>query len=159
MLIEAGWEIRPEVSFNHFGERGVVDIVAWRAATRTVLLVELKTELADVNDLLAVTDRRRRLAAVIANPFGWEPHLIGQWIVLALSRTNQRRVADHQVALRSAFPSDGRSVKRWLARPTSPVSALWFLPDSHATGRRRRSAPTQRVRRGNASVGRPRMAA
>jgi transcriptional regulator with XRE-family HTH domain len=23
LLIEAGWEVRPEVSFNHFGERGV----------------------------------------------------------------------------------------------------------------------------------------
>lgn len=27
MLTAAGWEVRPEVSFNHFGERGVVDIV------------------------------------------------------------------------------------------------------------------------------------
>jgi transcriptional regulator with XRE-family HTH domain len=155
LLIDAGWEIRPEVSFNHFGERGVVDIVAWHAATHTLLLVELKTELADVNDLLAVTDRRRRLAGIIAKPFGWDPDAVGQWVVVVASRTNTRRVADHRVALRSAFPSDGRSVKGWLARPTSPVSALWFLPDSHAMGRRRASAATHRVRRGSASVGRP----
>ena len=62
LLLNAGWEVRPEVSFNHFGERGVVDLIAWHAATRTLLLVELKTELADINDLLGVTDRRRRLA-------------------------------------------------------------------------------------------------
>ena len=159
MLIDAGWEIHPEVSFNHFGERGVVDIVAWHAATRTVLLIELKTALADVNDLLAVTDRRRRLAAIIAKPFGWDPDLVGQWVVVAASRTNERRVADHRVALRSAFPSDGRSVKGWLARPISPMSALWFLPDSHPTGRRRASAPTQRVRGGSANVGRSRVPA
>src|SRR5262245_5474665 len=34
MLVEAGWEVRPEVSFNNFGERGVVDLVAWNAEAR-----------------------------------------------------------------------------------------------------------------------------
>src|SRR5438128_7295664 len=29
-----GWEFAPEVSFNIRGERGVIDILAWHAATR-----------------------------------------------------------------------------------------------------------------------------
>ena len=64
-LVELGWEVRPEVSFSHFGERGVVDLVAWHGASRSLLLVELKTELVDLGDLLATMDRRRRLATVI----------------------------------------------------------------------------------------------
>jgi hypothetical protein len=152
LLIDAGWQVRPEVSFNHFGERGVVDIVAWNAQYRATLLVELKTELADVNDLLAVTDRRRRLAAVIAEPFEWRPEIVGQWVVVAASRTNERRVADHRAVIRSAFPTDGRSIAGWLARPDRGASALWFLPDSPGVGRRRRSGPTQRVRAPRSNV-------
>jgi Holliday junction resolvase-like predicted endonuclease len=92
MLMDAGWEVRPEVSFSHYGERGVVDLVAWHAASRTLLLVELKTELVDINDMLAVTDRRRRLAANIAEPFGWLPAAVASWVVVAESRTNRRRL-------------------------------------------------------------------
>ncbi|MEO5703858.1 MAG: helix-turn-helix transcriptional regulator, partial [Candidatus Limnocylindrales bacterium] len=130
ILIAAGWEVRPEVSFNHWGERGVVDLVAWHAKEHVVVLIELKTELVDVNDLLTVTDRRRRLAAAIVKPFGWVPRVVGQWVVVASSRTNERRLADHRASLRAAFPADGRAVSGWLADPSLPISALWFLPDS-----------------------------
>jgi hypothetical protein len=159
LLIAAGWEVRPEVSFNHYGERGVVDLVAWHVATRTVLLVELKTELADINDLLATTDRRRRLAATIVDPFRWKPVRVGQWVVVADSRTNRRRLAQHAAVLRTAFPADGRSVGGWLRKPDSDVSALWFLTDSDGSSNRRCHAPRLRVGRARSSVGDARKAA
>src|SRR5262245_44990256 len=159
MLVEAGWEVRPEVSFNNFGERGVVDLVAWNAEARVLLLVELKTELVDPNDLLAVADRRRRLAEKIVEPFGWKPAIVGQWVVVADSRTNRRRLAQHQALLRSAFPADGRAVAGWLARPMKPLSALWFLPDFNGVSVRRGRAPRLRVRASAASVKPPRQAA
>lgn len=147
-----GWEVRPEVSFNHFGERGIVDLVAWHSATSTILLIEIKTELADINGLLGVTDRRRRLATVIGRTCGWEPEAVGQLLVVAESRTNHRRVADHRTLLKATFPGDGRSVAGWLARPRSTLNALWFLPDSAAAGVRRASAPRIRVRAAAPSV-------
>ena len=73
LLTDARWFVRPEVSFNHFGERGIVDLIAWHPPTRTLLPIEFKTELADVNRLLGTTDVRRRLAATIAEPIGWAP--------------------------------------------------------------------------------------
>jgi transcriptional regulator with XRE-family HTH domain len=147
LLVDAGWEVKPEVSFNHFGERGIVDLVAWFAPTRTLLLIEIKTEIADVNDLLAVTGRRARLAERIVEPFGWRPAHVAQWLVVAESRTNERRVADHRAMLRAAFPDDGRGVRGWIRRPVRAVAALWFLPDSSASSTRRASAPRLRVRR------------
>ncbi len=152
LLREAGWDVRPEVSFNHFGERGVVDLLAWHAASRTLLVVELKTELADVNNLLAVNDRRRRLAAKIAEPFGWQPLVVAQWVVVAESRTNERRLSAHRTVLRAAFPADGRAVGGWLAHPGGPLAALSFLPDSGASSTRRAAAPRLRVRQPRASV-------
>jgi transcriptional regulator with XRE-family HTH domain len=37
-LTAAGWEIVPEFTFNHYGDRGSVDILAWHAAERILLL-------------------------------------------------------------------------------------------------------------------------
>jgi transcriptional regulator with XRE-family HTH domain len=151
-LVATGWEVRPEVSFNAFGERGIVDLVGWHAATRTVLLVEIKTELTDINGLLGVADRRRRLAALIARSCGWEPIAVGEWIVVAEGRTNRRRAAEHRTMLRSGFPADGRSIAAWLADPSGPIHALWFLPDSTQAGVRRAQAPRVRVRPSSANV-------
>jgi len=158
-LIDAGWIVRPEVSFNHFGERGVVDLVAWHEATRTVLLIELKTELADISDLLATTDRRRRLVDRIVEPFGWKPLRVGQWVVVAESRTNHRRLAQHRTVLRAAFPTDGRSIEGWLANPDRDAAVLWFLTDSEEGSDRRHRAPTLRVSTSRASVDHRRQAA
>jgi hypothetical protein len=152
MLVAAGWAVRPEVSFSHFGERGVVDLVAWHESSQTVLLIELKTELADINDLLAVTGRRRRLALVIAEPLGWKPANVAQWVVIAAGRSNERRVAAHRTLLRAAFPADGRSIAGWLANPVGSPSALWFLPNSHSVSRRRGPATPIRVRRPRSNV-------
>ena len=152
LLIDAGWDVRPEVSFNHFGERGVVDLLAWHVATRSLLLVEVKTEIADVSNLLAVADRRRRLASAIAAPFDWLPATVAQWVVVAESRTNERRLAAHRAFIRAAFPADGRAIRGWLRNPHGPIAALSFLPGSSGSSARRRAAPTQRVRDARSSV-------
>ncbi|MEK6720428.1 MAG: helix-turn-helix transcriptional regulator [Chloroflexota bacterium] len=157
VLGAAGWTARPEVSFSHFGERGVVDIVAWHAGRRTVLIVELKTQIVDIGDLLATMDRRRRLAAVIVAPFGWEPAQVGSWVVVTDTRTNRRRLSDHRSALRSAFPQDGRAVEGWLARPSGPIAALSFLTDETPTSTRQTSRASLRVpTRGTCTRGRTR---
>ena len=36
-----GWELAPEASFSIYGERGVIDALAWHPLTRSLLVVEL----------------------------------------------------------------------------------------------------------------------
>jgi len=144
-LAGRGWDVRPEVSFSHYGERGVVDLVAWHAATSTLLLVELKTELVDVGDLLATMDRRRRLASVIGAGLGWTPSSVGAWVLFTETRTNRRRIAEFSKLLRAAFPTDGRSMARWLAKPDRSLAALSFLPDSDQARSGTRPGPIRRV--------------
>jgi transcriptional regulator with XRE-family HTH domain len=145
-LIGSGWEVAPEVSFNHYGERGVIDLVAWHPAARTLLIVELKTEIVDVNELLGVMDRRCRIAPQAVRERGWVAHDTSAWIVVAESRTNRRRIAEFRSVLRAAFPEDGRSVAGWLSRPTRQQRALWILPDARSGTLGRNSAPIKRVR-------------
>jgi transcriptional regulator with XRE-family HTH domain len=143
---QAGWEIRPEVSFSLGGERGVVDLLAWHAATRTLLVIELKTDIVDVGELLGTFDRKRRLAWRIAATLDWRPSVVGAAVVITEGRTNRRRVAAHALTLRAALPDDGRRLRAWLAAPAGPSAALTFLPDHRATSGRRGSANPRRVR-------------
>jgi transcriptional regulator with XRE-family HTH domain len=52
VLDRGGWQIEFEFGFNVFGERGSVDVLAWHAATRTLLIVEVKSRLLDLQDML-----------------------------------------------------------------------------------------------------------
>src|SRR4029079_5081268 len=61
-----GWVAQPEVSFAVFGERGVIDILAWHPGRRALLVIELKTDIHDVNELVGTVDRKGRLAQRIA---------------------------------------------------------------------------------------------
>src|SRR5206468_12060804 len=64
------WTIEPEVSYSIYGERGVIDVLARHAATGHVVVIELKTEIVDVNDLVGRVDQKRRLAIEIAHKRG-----------------------------------------------------------------------------------------
>lgn len=141
------WTIRPEVSFSISGERGIVDVVAWHPARRALLIIELKTDIVDVNDLVGGVDRKRRLAGRIAAELGYHPLTVSTWVVVAPGRTNRRRIAVHGAMLRAAFPVDGRGVRCWLRDPDRAIDALSLWPESHAETVRSDPAPVRRVRR------------
>ena len=143
-----GWVAEPEVSFSIYGERGIIDILAWHPVRGILLVIELKTEFVDVNELMGSVDRKRRLAAVIAKERGWDPVAIGTWVVLCENRTNRRALAAHETVLRAKSPVDGRQMRAWLRQPDGRVDALSFLPSVHVAGIRRDLAPIRRVNRG-----------
>ncbi len=53
-----------------------IDLLAWHAPTRTLLVIEIKTELVDVGDLLSVMDRKVRLAPEIGAGRRWRPRRV-----------------------------------------------------------------------------------
>jgi transcriptional regulator with XRE-family HTH domain len=129
-----GWLRSPEVTFAIYGERGVIDLLAFHEASGSLLVIELKTIIADVNELVGVMDRKIRLAARIAAERGWPARSVSAWVAVLESRSNRRRMAAHRSMLRSAFPDDGHAVRRWLAAPQGVVRGLSFL--SFATSSR-----------------------
>ena len=154
------WVLAPEVSFAIYGERGVIDILAWHPGRRALLVVELKTDLADINELVGTFDRKRRLAREVAAARGWDPVTVSAWLIVSGSRTNRRRVGAHAAMLRAAFSDDGRAMRGWLRDPVRAVGALSFWTDSRAGTHRPTSRPVRRVRIGSgptAERGRPRL--
>src|SRR4029079_17838803 len=61
LLEGLGWQVRPEVSFSVFGERGSIDLVAWHPTARILLVVEVKTSLNSVEETLRRHDLKVRL--------------------------------------------------------------------------------------------------
>lgn len=144
-LVGLGWEVVPEFSFNHFGDRGSVDVLAWHPGQRILLIVEVKATLTDLQDLLAALSRKVRVVpAIAAQTFGWEPLHVAQLLFVGDTKGNRAVVSRHAAIFDAAFPMRSREARTWVSRPAGAVNALWFT-----SSRSDPSAPVarQRVRR------------
>ena len=144
----AGWRFASEVSFSNYGDRGIIDLLAWHEPTRSLLVIELKTEFVDMNELIGTLDRKRRNATQIARKRGWlvEPSGVSVWVIVADTSTNRHRATDHRAMLGTAYPSDGRSMRGWLRTPIGEIRCLSFWPVSHPGTATARSGVRQPVR-------------
>jgi DNA-binding XRE family transcriptional regulator len=128
------WVVTPEVTFAIYGDRGIIDMLAWHPGRRAVLIIELKTDIADVNELLGTLDRKRRLGRKVAEERGLAPMAVSAWLIVADSRTNRRRLEAHRAMVGSALPDSGPSIRQWLRDPLDTRGAVSFW--SAATARR-----------------------
>jgi len=146
-LVRLGWETAMEVTFAIYSDRGSIDILAFHARSRTVLVVEIKTVIPDFQSMVSSVDRKSRLALQIAASRGWHGTTVARLLVVADGSTSRDRVARLDASLRSVFPARGGAVRAWLRAPDRPLSGLLFFrraTHDRITGRR---AGVQRVRR------------
>lgn len=143
----AGFEVIVEYTFNHYGERGSVDIAAWHPGERALLLVEVKSRLTDLQDLFATFARKVRIVPdLLAREAGWDRRYLGRLLVVAGTDANRRVVADHSASFAATFPGRAVDVRRWLRRPSGHLGAIWFVRDSGHTDGTKRRGGAQRVR-------------
>ncbi len=155
MLGHEGWAFEAEVSFSILGERGIVDQLGWHQATSHLLVIELKTEFVDINEMLGTLDRKVRLARSIAAQRGWHPQAVSVWLIVAESRTNRRHAADHSTLLGSRFSCDGRSLVAFLRHPVAPTRGLAFWTNVDGGGARREELAARRAVRHRSVSGQP----
>ena len=157
-LIAQGWLTRVEVTFNHFGERGSADIVAWHAPTRTLLIVEVKTRIADVQATVSTFERKVRvLPEVLAREEGWRVATVGRLLLIADTHANRAIVREHQRIFGAVWPARTSATRRWIRRP-EPSSrtdrrgfgGAWFLPYERLGSGSARIRQVQRVHRPSA---------
>lgn len=143
-MAEHGWSVAPEVTFSVFGERGSIDLLASHPDAGAIAVIELKTEIASIEEMLRRHDVKCRLAAEIAlSRFGHPVRCVGKILLVADSRTNRRRVEQHSTLFGRVDPERTVAVRRWLRRPDGPIAGLAFLPVNDQAGTR------QRVRAGS----------
>ena len=144
-LRAAGWETLVEFSFNVYGERGSVDILAWHAATRTLLIVEVKSRFTDLQAMLLSLSRKLRLVpGEVRRELGWDPVAVGRVVVVPGSKETRTILARHQSMFESTLPARTMAIRRWLKAPTGPISGMWLVSPV-VVGRE--GGPTERPRR------------
>lgn len=147
LLGAAGWMVRPEVSYSEWGERGSIDLLGWHASTRSLLIVEVKSELASVEETLRKHDEKVRLGSVVASRrLGWSPLTVSRVLVLPATRTTSRRLAAHAGVLGSVYPTRSQGVRTWWSQPTGELSGLLLVPDIDRGGVTARRGGPNRVR-------------
>jgi len=137
-----GWFVRVEVSYSHFGERGRIDLLAFHPGSGILLVIELKTDLVDVQALLGSLDVKTRLAPRVVERFGWSPRVVVPAIVFLEHSATRKRLARVD-SLFEQFDLRGRGAISWLRRPTDarPRGLLWFARTKPGPG-----SPGPRIR-------------
>jgi transcriptional regulator with XRE-family HTH domain len=147
-LRAAGWSALTEVSFNHYGDRGSVDILALHPATRTALVVEVKSEIASGEEMLRRLDVKARVGGRLAlERFGERPVRVARLLVVRDSTANRSRVARLEPLLAGALPLRSGELRRWLASPGPAIGGLLFLPTARDSSRGAVGRGARRVRR------------
>jgi transcriptional regulator with XRE-family HTH domain len=131
-LTAAGWLCAVEVSFNHYGDRGRYDILAYHPATGTLLVIEVKTAVGDVQATLGQLDVKLRLARTVARERGWNARHVARLLVIADER-QQHRIVHRRAALFASFALRSHAARAWLRHHTAGADGLLiYLPRTDA---------------------------
>lgn len=155
-----GWDLRIEVTYAVYGQNGSIDVLAWHQESRSLLVLEIKTEITSGESTIRRLDEKVRLAADIARErFGWTARTVSRLLVVEDTTTARRRVTVGGALFRAAFPSRAVEVRRWLRAPAVSLSGLMFLPPTNRRrhmssrgGRHRVRSPSVVVRSGGSRV-------
>jgi transcriptional regulator with XRE-family HTH domain len=144
-LTRTRWRVFPEVSFNHYGDRGSCDLVAWHAPSRMLLVVEVKTRIGNLEETLRRLDVKARLGRQLAAELSLPPPcIVTRALVVAESHGARRVIAGHP-ALFARFQHRGRGAFAWLRTPSGAAGLLWF--EQPADSVHGGVIPAERVRR------------
>jgi hypothetical protein len=148
LLRDFAWHVEFEVTYAVYGANGSIDVLAWHAASASLLVIEIKTEVASAEATARKLDEKVRLGAQIAlQRFGWQARSVSRLLVIEATATARRRVARAGELFDAAFPSRGAAVRRWLRNPTATCSALLFLSPSSPRSGIHKAGGRHRVRR------------
>ena len=118
----------------------------------TLLVIEVKTDLVDVQALLGAMDRKTRLSAHVAAQFGWQVGRVVPGIVFLEDRTTRRKL-DEMAGLFDRYALRGRAAISWMRQPApagahQPSGILWFMKLPNARVVRIGGQRVRRSRRG-----------
>lgn len=113
LLVSFGWDVQLEVTYAYVRASGSIDVFAWHAPTRSLLVIEIKTEVTSREATIRKLDEKARLAAQIAlERFGWTAAFVSRLLVIEATSTARRRVAAAGALFDAAFPVRGVAVRR-----------------------------------------------
>lgn len=141
-FIRDRWRVEAEASYSEFGERGRIDLLACHPDERLLSVVEVKTELADLQDLLGGLSVKARLAPGVGRRLGWGASRVLTVLAVAATARNRSIVGAHPTLFR---PFERRWFRGHGLAVVDQDRVLLWIPAS-AVGRPRWLAGRRRVR-------------
>jgi transcriptional regulator with XRE-family HTH domain len=138
LLNANGWLAASEVSFSIRGERGSIDVLAFHPSTTSLLVVEVKSAVPDLQAMLVTLDRKGRLGREVARERGWDAGSVTRLLVLPNDRTARRRLEAHAATIGAALPAGTVEVRRWLRAPVGTMHGVAFVTSAPQAGTRHR---------------------
>jgi transcriptional regulator with XRE-family HTH domain len=147
-LQATGWAVRTEITYAEFSERGSFDVMAWHGSTRTLLAVEVKTELDSAEATFRKLDEKVRLAPKIARErFGWTARTASRLLIVKESTRGRERIRAHAALFAAALPARAVDVRAWLRAPVGQLDGLLLLRLTTRRSDKQRGGGRDRVRR------------
>lgn len=145
LLERHAWETATEVSFSIRGERGSIDVLAFHRSTRSLLVVEVKSVVPDLQGMLVALDRKGRLAREIGRERDWSATSVTRLLVLGTTErpdvgSTRSRPPSAQLCQPAPCRSDAGSVNRSGCR-TGSCSCQMTARRALVTAFRPRQAP------------------
>jgi transcriptional regulator with XRE-family HTH domain len=147
-LEDWGWHVWVEKSFNQYGDRGRVDLLAWHPTLRFLVVAEVKTEIVDAQALLGGMDMKVRVAPRLARSLGLGTTKAVLPLLLVLEGNTNRDRIRRLGPLFARFAVRGREAVSWLRQPHAAASGLLILSSLRpATGSSVKRVGPHRMRR------------
>jgi transcriptional regulator with XRE-family HTH domain len=146
LLARDGWLVDAEPSYNIYGERGRIDLLAFHPTSETVLVVEVKTEITDLQALFGSLDAKARIAPRLAAARGWDVDRVATLIAVADVKRNRRIIRSHPT-LFGRFERHGGRIRAWMHRLRQATLSLLLYVHPRSVDRKQWLATKRRVRR------------
>jgi hypothetical protein len=103
-LTTLGLLVEREVEVGGDRSRGWIDLLAFEPRSRTVFVIEVKTEIHDIGAIERSLNWYCRESIHVALRFGWHPARVRSVLLVLQSRVNDDRIASAPEVLNTAFP-------------------------------------------------------
>jgi transcriptional regulator with XRE-family HTH domain len=118
-LKQAGWQTTTEVEIGGDRSRGWIDVLAYHAQYRLVVVIEVKTEARDLGAIERTLGWYEREAWAAARRLGWQPSRVVGCLLLLATEMNEARIGDNHAAFSAGFPIRATSLRQILADEAS----------------------------------------
>ena len=128
-LKRLGFDVRTEVEIGDGRTRGWIDVLAYRAADRVLLCIEVKTQVDDAGRVLRSLGWNVRSCRESAAKLGWNARAIVPMLLVLFSNDCDERLARSADLFRNHLPGSANRMMEFLedATKSPPEPTLAFL--------------------------------
>jgi transcriptional regulator with XRE-family HTH domain len=126
-LRRQGWTPATEVQVGVPAPRGWIDVLAWRAADRSLLVEETKADLPDLGALQRRLALYVRESREVAGHLGWRPVRVAALVVGLDSESLGDRLRTNRDLLAEAFPEPIDQMAAWIRDPAARPPRSWCI--------------------------------